>query len=217
MVVKTNKEKALEFLEKYSNLPDVEMFDENKKDILEKNELIEKEINEELRKFSQELLVTIYNLATNNRIKELVLFRTKNNNSNIDALNGIYVDSGMIFGYLEHMDKQKKLALLNLRETDEDLTINNNELLKLSPVVRTYIFKSINGNLDEEKEMFCKQHGINSEKEFNYYMNCNLTQEGRNMSDNVLNALDEIMAKVDALSANESDGELDNSNISSKK
>lgn len=132
----------------------------------------EKQVRESMKDFSQEELSIIYNSTDNNELKELVIKQVQKNNSRINMFNE-YVKNGYIFTYLEEMpnpDEQRK-KILKLRETDIDLKIGDEEILKLSPKVRQYVYKSAQGDLSKEKEEFCREKNIKSEEEFIFYVN----------------------------------------------
>ena len=209
MPVKNNEEKAVAFLNKYAEYKNngellVEMIasqsDLQKQEksefeikrltleyekIMDKSRKLEAEIIKELKRFSQELLITIYKLTENSGIKELVKSQIRSNDITIEELNNIKLESGVIFEDLDNMSKERKLDLLKLRETEDDLEIDGTSLLKLSPVVRGYIFKSITSDLEEEKRKFMEEHGFKSEQEFEFFKETMMKKEGRRIAEEV--------------------------------
>lgn len=247
MSVKTNEEKAQEFLNKYSEYKDTKgFFDEiinirnkyqeqgiepsefeirslmlnldNKYDEIAKiNQPIENEIRKELKSFSQELLVTIYNSTKNENIKVLVKEQVKINNIELRNLNELELESGFIFVRLKDMSKEDKIKLLKLRESEEDIKLDEIELLKLSPIVREYIFKSINNDLTEEKELFCKEHGINSEIEFKQYVDWAMQQEARKIAGSLQDSINNLLNLNDSSLIDKMEERLNNNTTSIKK
>lgn len=123
-----------------------------------------------LNGFTQEMLVFIFNEATNPEFKNEVYKQIESNNNQIDYFNNLASESGGIFQDLELMSKEQLSRITSLRETEEDIELNKLVLQHLNSNVIRMVSKVMSGqSLEEEKADFCRKHNLSNEVEFQFY------------------------------------------------
>ena len=128
------------------------------------------EIEKELKDFSQEELVSMYDNSNNESINRLIQDRIMKNNTIIANINS-YSETGAIFEMLLNASDEYVKKILDMRESEDPLLFNNTELDNFSSNARSIIQQKLNGNLDEAKKNFCKEHNLSNELEFEFYKN----------------------------------------------
>ena len=128
----------------------------------------ENKINNELKKFSQEMLILIYNRSFNHSINRLIAHQIIKNNTTIYSINSD-CESGSIFDYLKNLSNENVKEIMNLRETDEKLVFDAILLNDFSSNAENIFEKKLEGKLDEEKKEFCQKHNLSNELEFEFY------------------------------------------------
>lgn len=151
-----------------------------------------------LNNFTQEMLVYIYNKSINIEFKNEVYKQIETNNSQINYLNNLASESGAIFQNLELMSKEELSRIISLRETTEEINIEKLKLQYLNLNIIKMISKVMNGqSLNEEKYIFCVEHNLSNEIEFQFYKK---SIENKNLLDsatNVQKAINEFLNKDD--------------------
>ena len=167
--------------------------DKKTDEVVAKRVKMDLDMRDTLTRFSQEMLVAIYNKSTNVDIKYIIYNKILKNDGKVESLD-LYLKSGYIFEYISGLSLEQKIDLYNLRETDQELIVNDKVLSIINPIVRGYLFKSMNGNLVEEKKQFYKDHNLNTEREYEFYKD-NILKAERTRLEEEMNAILEIEQK----------------------
>lgn len=140
--------------------------------VKEQNKEQEELLRKTVKNFTQEMLVAIYKRSNNKFLNEVLLDEIKENNTRIEFLNGVAMESGLIFELVEGMDEEELERTMILRENIEELKINDIVLSSLDNRILGYLQKvKAGGNLQDEKQKYCKENGIKSELEFQFNKN----------------------------------------------
>lgn len=154
-----------------------------------------KEIEKELKAFSQEELVFMYENSNNESINRLIQDRIMKNNAKIVSINS-YSETGAIFEMLLKTSDEDIKKVLGMRESKDPLLFNNKELDNFSLNSRSIIQQKLNGNLEEAKKIFCKEHNLSSELEFEFYKNNSSNQKIIKNANALQKSLNELL-KID--------------------
>lgn len=134
----------------------------------EKEELLRKTV----KNFTQDMLVAICKKSDNKFLNEVLLDEIRENNARIEFLNGVALESGLIFELVEGMDEEELERTMMLRENSEELRIDDRVLSSLDNRILGYVQKvKAGGNLQDEKQKYCNENGIKSELEFQFNKN----------------------------------------------
>lgn len=133
----------------------------------DKNQSSREKLKQLLKNFTQEMLVLIYNNCNNKQLKKELFQQIKYNDSELNYLNTIEIESGAIFEIKENKSMEEIYRIYSIRENDEKLIVDNKELKSMSEQLKMYLSEVINGyDLQDEKEKFFLKHNIENEIEF---------------------------------------------------
>ena len=149
------------------------------------------------------MLCCLLSKSSNKYLNELILEEIKQNNFDINFLNTIEYESGRIFETLITMSNEDIKRMLSIRESDDSIDINGDTLVTIDDKIKKLFFSKLNkGNVDEEKEEYCKEKGIEDYVEFqlrkseiiNNYIN-NVTQDAQRAVNEFLGIDDDSLVK----------------------